>query len=55
MSSILLFSALSALLAAVIITPITAGKREGKGNTSAVFAMFVICLLYTSPSHETRH
>ncbi|XKE95154.1 hypothetical protein LG326_02075 [Metaplanococcus flavidus] len=42
MSSILLFSALSALLAAVIITPITAGKREGKGNTSAVFAMFAI-------------
>lgn len=42
MSSILLFSALSALLAAVIITPITAGRREGKGNTSAVFAMFAI-------------
>lgn len=42
MSSILLFSALSALAAALIITPFTIGKRGGNGNASGVVAMFVI-------------
>ncbi|MCM3612185.1 glycosyltransferase family 39 protein [Planococcus sp. MERTA32b] len=42
MGSILLFSALSALVAALIITPFTAGKKEGKGNASVVAAMFAI-------------
>ncbi len=45
MSSIILFSVLSALAAALIITPFSTGKREGKGSASVLSAMFAVVFI----------